>query len=47
MYVMCNSVSVSEKGYLNVKLSVNIPGGHSSIPEAETSIGVLARAISR
>jgi carboxypeptidase PM20D1 len=38
-------VGTSEKGYLSVELSVEIPGGHSSMPEKETSIDVLTKAI--
>ncbi|XP_037352774.1 N-fatty-acyl-amino acid synthase/hydrolase PM20D1 [Talpa occidentalis] len=40
-------VSVSEKGALNLKLQVNMTPGHSSAPPKETSIGILAAAISR
>lgn len=38
-------IGTSEKGYLTVKLSVNMPGGHSSTPEKESSIIVLNKAI--
>jgi carboxypeptidase PM20D1 len=38
-------VGTSEKGYLSVELSVNMAGGHSSMPEKETSIDVLSRAL--
>ena len=30
-----------------LRLSVNISGGHSSVPASETSISVLSRAITR
>jgi carboxypeptidase PM20D1 len=40
-------VGISEKGYVNLVLSVNSPGGHSSQPPAQTGLGVLARAIVR
>jgi len=40
-------VGTSEKGYLNVELSVEAEGGHSSAPPRSTAIGVLARAIVR
>jgi carboxypeptidase PM20D1 len=40
-------VGVAEKGYLTLELKVEARGGHSSIPPAHTSIGVLARALSR
>ncbi|KAJ8472610.1 hypothetical protein ONZ45_g16592 [Pleurotus djamor] len=34
--------SISEKGYLDVKVEVKTPGGHSSLPPAHTSIGILS-----
>ncbi|GAO45852.1 hypothetical protein G7K_0100-t1 [Saitoella complicata NRRL Y-17804] len=34
-----------EKGYIDVKITVNTPGGHSSIPPPHTSIGMLAEII--
>ncbi|KAF9649050.1 carboxypeptidase S [Thelephora ganbajun] len=37
--------SVAEKGYIDVRLTVSSPGGHSSIPPAHTSIGLLATMI--
>lgn len=40
-------VSVSEKGSLNLMLEVNMTPGHSSAPPKETSIGILAAAVSR
>lgn len=41
------AIGVAEKGYVSVDLSVEMPGGHSSTPPRETSIGVLAAAIGR
>jgi len=38
-------IGTSEKGYANFDLSVEIPGGHSSMPAAETAIDVLNKAI--
>ena len=38
-------IGVGEKGYVNVDLTVEIPGGHSSMPNKETSIDVLNKAI--
>ncbi|KAG9119676.1 hypothetical protein FRC07_005185 [Ceratobasidium sp. 392] len=35
-------VAVAEKGYLDVRVEVATPGGHSSVPPEHTSIGVLA-----
>lgn len=40
-------VGISEKGYVNLVLSVQAPGGHSSQPPDQTALGILARAIVR
>ncbi len=40
-------VGISEKGYVTYELTVNMMGGHSSQPAKETSIDVLATAISK
>lgn len=40
-------IGVAEKGILSVELKVDMPGGHSSIPEKETATTVLAQAITR
>lgn len=40
-------VGVAEKGYLDLELSVEMQGGHSSAPGPKTSIGVLAQAIAK
>jgi carboxypeptidase PM20D1 len=40
-------LGTSEKGYLSMIMSVEKNGGHSSMPEAETSIDILTRAIGR
>jgi Gly-Xaa carboxypeptidase len=37
--------AIAEKGYLDVRVDVHAPGGHSSIPPAHTSIGMLARML--
>ncbi|EIN04704.1 carboxypeptidase S [Punctularia strigosozonata HHB-11173 SS5] len=34
--------AIGEKGYANVHVEVKTPGGHSSIPPAHTSIGILS-----
>ncbi|KAI0924588.1 hypothetical protein AcW2_005436 [Taiwanofungus camphoratus] len=34
--------SVAEKGYIDVRLEVTSPGGHSSVPPSHTTIGILA-----
>ncbi|MCF8295859.1 MAG: M20 family peptidase [Bacteroidales bacterium] len=38
-------IGISEKGYLTLKLEVSLPGGHSSMPEPENALTVLAKAI--
>lgn len=40
-------IGVTEKGYLTLELSVEGQAGHSSIPPAESPIGVLAAAVAR
>ena len=38
-------IATGEKGFVNVDISVTIPGGHSSQPEKETAIDILNKAI--
>ena len=38
-------LGTSEKGYLSINLTVEISGGHSSMPEQETAIDILSRAL--
>ncbi|MBT8060273.1 MAG: M20/M25/M40 family metallo-hydrolase, partial [Gammaproteobacteria bacterium] len=38
-------IGVSEKGYVNLELTVESPGGHSSQPPPQTAVGILSRAI--
>jgi len=40
-------IATSEKGYLSIKLSIDIEGGHSSMPEKETAITIMTRAITQ
>jgi len=40
-------IGIAEKGYLSLDLSVEAAGGHSSIPPAETAIGIVSRALQR
>ncbi len=40
-------IGISEKGYLSLRLTVEVDGGHSSMPAPETAIGILSRAIAR
>ncbi|XP_006834137.1 PREDICTED: probable carboxypeptidase PM20D1 [Chrysochloris asiatica] len=40
-------IAVSEKGAIDLMLQVNMTPGHSSAPPKETSIGILAAAVSR
>jgi carboxypeptidase PM20D1 len=39
------AIGISEKGYLSLKLTVSVAGGHSATPPQETAIGILSRAI--
>jgi Gly-Xaa carboxypeptidase len=36
---------ISEKGGFDIRIKVNTPGGHSSIPPAHTGIGILAHLL--
>jgi carboxypeptidase PM20D1 len=38
-------IGTAEKGYLSLEFSVNKKGGHSSMPENETAIDILTKAI--
>jgi len=38
-------IGISEKGYLSLRMVVEVEGGHSSMPPQETAIGILSRAI--
>lgn len=38
-------VGTSEKGFLNLELSVNIDGGHSSMPDKNNAIDVMSKAL--
>lgn len=40
-------VGVAEKGYASVELTVQTEGGHSSMPPAQSAIGLLGRAVDR
>jgi len=40
-------IGTAEKGFVTLKLSVDIEGGHSSMPKPETAIDVLSAAIVR
>ena len=33
---------IAEKGYVDITLSLDVTGGHSSVPEAHTGIGIMA-----
>jgi len=39
------SIGVGEKGYVTLVLSVQRAGGHSSIPEKSSAIGILSKAL--
>jgi len=38
-------IGISEKGYLSLRLTTAVEGGHSSMPPQETAIGILSKAI--
>lgn len=38
---------IAEKGYMNLEVSVQAQGGHSSVPPSQTAIGILSSAIHR
>ncbi len=40
-------VGIAEKGSLSLELSVDGEGGHSSMPPAQTAIGMLGAAVGR
>ena len=40
-------IGVAEKGYLSLELTVESPGGHSSMPPKHTAVGALSTAIHR
>lgn len=40
-------IGTGEKGYVNIDLAVELPGGHSSMPLPETAIDILNTAISK
>ena len=40
-------IATAEKGYMTLELSVSKSGGHSSMPEAETALDILTKAIVR
>jgi len=40
-------VGVTEKGYVSAELTVDISGGHSSMPPPHTTVGILSAAIVR
>ncbi len=40
-------INTGEKGYVSYKISIQTPGGHSSNPPKDNTIGDLARAIAR
>ncbi len=40
-------VGIAEKGYLSLKLRVDQPGGHSSMPPDQTAAGIMCAAVAR
>lgn len=40
-------IGIAEKGYATVRLAIEAPGGHSSMPPADTAVGIISRALHR
>lgn len=40
-------IGIAEKGFVSIELSVEVEGGHSSMPPPQTAIGILSTAINR
>jgi carboxypeptidase PM20D1 len=40
-------VGIAEKGYVSLALSVEVEGGHSSMPPRQTAVGILSSAVAR
>lgn len=40
-------VAVAEKGYTTIRMSVDVEPGHSSMPPAQTAIGILSAAVAK
>lgn len=40
-------IGIAEKGYLNLNISVQTDGGHSSSPPQSTAVGIISRAVTR
>lgn len=38
-------IGVAEKGYVNLRLRVDAPGGHSSQPPPQSALGIISRAV--
>lgn len=38
-------VTVAEKGYIDIQVSLTTPGGHSSMPPDHTGIGIISRLV--
>lgn len=40
-------IGIAEKGFVNIELAAESPGGHSSTPAPNTAVGIVSRAIVR
>jgi carboxypeptidase PM20D1 len=40
-------IGIAEKGFVSLELSVEVEGGHSSMPKEETAIDIISNAISK
>ena len=40
-------VGVAEKGFVSIELSARVKGGHSSLPPAQTAVGIVSAAVAK
>jgi len=40
-------IGIAEKGFASIELSTRAPGGHASLPQRQSAIGILSAAIAR
>jgi carboxypeptidase PM20D1 len=40
-------VGIAEKGFVTIELSARVAGGHSSLPPAQTAVGIVSTAVAR
>jgi carboxypeptidase PM20D1 len=40
-------VGIAEKGFVTIELSARVAGGHSSLPPAQTAVGIVSAAVAK